>query len=350
MSAKSFQRAFLVLFVALLIYLDYRMFRLFLSPLAWAAVLAITFYPVHQRLARRLKKPGIAAVASAIVVLAVLVVPAIAIATACVQQGIMISREIGDLDILPKLQELLNAITTRVPIDVPDLENRILEAVGSLGSHLAEMSANFAGNAAQFFLNAGVLVLALFFMFRDGPKILTFLRDTAPMETEMSDQLFTEAAELVTVTLQSTVVVALAQGAVAAVVFWILGLPAPVFFGALSAFLAFLPVVGPSLVWAPAAIILLVAGEYWRGVAMLLLGNFGISGIDNVLRPLLIAGKAQLNSLLSMLSVLGGIAVFGFLGIVLGPLLVALTIGMLETYREQLRREDDEAESAAAVP
>ncbi len=342
MSAKWIQRATYLILVAFILYLDYQILRAFFTPLAWAAVLAIFFHPVHHRIYARLRRANFAAGLSLAVVLALLVGPAVTIGAMCVQQGIALSRSVVDLDILPKLQTYVDWALERLPFQSPDLEGRLLDAARAVGTFLARHSATAAGSAAQFFMELGVMVLALFFLFRDGDKIVSFLRDTAPLESHVSERVFNEVDTLVTVTLQSTVIVALAQGTTAGLLFWIFGLPAPVFIGVLSAVLAFLPVIGPALVWAPAGIILLIMGDYVKGAAILLLGNFGISGIDNLLRPILISDRAQMNALLSLLSVLGGIYAFGFLGMVLGPLVVAVTIGMLKGYREELRSDDRE--------
>ncbi len=339
MSAKWIQRATFLLAVVFILYLDYQILRSFFTPLAWAAVLAIFFYPVHARLHKYIKKPNVAAVASLVVVLALLVGPAVTVGAACIQQGIALSKNISGVDLLPTVREYLDWVRQHVPIQIPELQGPLLDVARSAGSLLARHSAEAAGNAAQLFLEVGVMVLTLFFLFRDGDKVVGFLRDTAPTDVETSNRMFGEVTTMVNVTLQSTVIVALAQGAIAGLVFWILGMPAPVFFGVAASVLAFLPVIGPALVWAPAGIILLVSGEYWRGIAMLLLGAFGVSGIDNLLRPMLIADRGHLNALLSLLSVLGGIYAFGFLGMVLGPLVVAITMGMLKGYRDALQAE-----------
>ena len=144
---------------------------------------------------------------------------------------------------------------------------------------------------------------------------------------------------MIAVTLSSGFVVAGAQGLLGGLVFWILGLPSPIFWGVIIGLLAFLPVVGPWLVWIPAAVGLILNGQTGRGIALMVLGFVVISGADNVLRPVLIAGRSQLNGLLVLVSVLGGIQAFGFLGVVLGPLVVATAAGLLKGYRDSLKEQ-----------
>jgi predicted PurR-regulated permease PerM len=337
MNVQWLQRATFLVFIVFILFLDFQIFRPFFSAMIWAAVLAIFLFPVHSRIAARMGKPNGAALVSLFMVVVLLVVPAVTIGAACVQQGIAMSKKAPTQDILPKIQAGVDWVRAKVPVPIPDMQDKLLDIAQTVGSYLARNSAQVAGDAAGFVMNMGIMLLTLFFLFRDGPEVVSFLRDTAPTDRETTAKVFNEVATMVTVTLQSTVVVAMAQGTVAGLVFWILGLPAPVFWGVVSGLLSFLPVIGPALVWGTAAIILAISGEYWRAVAMLLLGNFGISGIDNILRPILISGRAQLNALMSMVSVLGGIYAFGLLGMVLGPLVVAITAGMLKGYRESLQ-------------
>jgi len=166
------------------------------------------------------------------------------------------------------------------------------------------------------------------------------IRDISPLGGEHRDRMMREAAELISVTLSSGFIVAAVQGLLGGLLFAVLGLRGAVFWGVCIAVLAFLPVLGPWLVWAPAAIGLIIAGQTGRGITMLILGFVMVSGADNVLRPALVAGRSQLNGLLVFIALLGGIGAFGFLGLVLGPLVVATAVGLLRGYRESLLEHD----------
>ena len=347
MSPQKTRQVTYVLAIALIAYLDYRILESFLDPLTWAAVLAIFFWPVHRRIAARIRNANLATTISVLVVTVVLIGPAVTVGAAFVREGLIVLRSVPTSEIIPKLQGLADQMTARLPVATPEITGRLGDLAQAAGAFIAKHTAGAAGGFAQFFFHLSVMVFGLFYLFRDGPALVQFLRDTAPVDSATSDRITGEVREMVAVTLQSTVIVALAQGLCAGLIFWMLGLPAPVFWGVVSGVLAFLPIVGPSLVWIGASIVLLASGETWRGVAMVLLGAFVISGVDNVLRPILISGKAKLNGFFALLSVLGGIYAFGFLGMVLGPLLIAVTIGMLRGYRSSLT---EPAGGAGAAP
>jgi predicted PurR-regulated permease PerM len=151
--------------------------------------------------------------------------------------------------------------------------------------------------------------------------------------------MMSEVNELISVTISSGLAVAFMQGLLGGLLFWALGIHAPVLWGVTMALLAFLPIIGPWLVWGPAGLGLILSGSTGRGVTLLVLGFVLVSGIDNVLRPIMIADRSQLHGLLVFISILGGISAFGLLGVVLGPLIVATTVGLLRGYRDSVREQ-----------
>ena len=174
------------------------------------------------------------------------------------------------------------------------------------------------------------MLFALFFMLRDGASMAAQLRDLLPLQERDRDRLLSDTRDLVIASVGAGLAVAAAQGTVGGVAFWLLGLGAPVFWGVLLAFCSLIPVVGAALVWAPAGLWLLLSGETGRGVAMLLVGVLGISMVDNVLRPLLLSGRTQVNGLVIFFGLLGGAAAFGFIGLVIGPIILVTTGRLLE--------------------
>ncbi|MFQ5663096.1 MAG: AI-2E family transporter, partial [Terriglobia bacterium] len=171
-----------------------------------------------------------------------------------------------------------------------------------------------------------------FYLFRDGPALLARLRDALPLEPQQRDHLLRTAQDVLYATVYSSFVVAVMQGVLGGMTFWLLGIKAALFWGVVMGFLALLPALGPWLIWLPAALFFLLGGKLGHALVLLVVGVAVISLADNFLRPMLISGRTRLNGLLVFISVLGGLAVFGLLGIVLGPIVVAVGAAVVEAY------------------
>lgn len=317
----------------------------FFVPLGWAAVLTVFVYPLFGRVLRVVPRRNLAALATVLLVTVLLVVPVISLLPRVISQSAAFLSSISHGDYVEKVMTFLEQSWARSPIPLGDIQEVIDDVARRLRSAMAQQSARLAGNLVGSLLDLFVMLAAMFYLLRDGTRIGELLRDISPWGLERHDLLIREVAELVQVTISSSFVTAAVQGTLGGVVFWLLGMPSPVFWGAFMALMAFLPLLGPWLVWAPAAIGLLLTGQTGRGVALIVLGFVIVSGVDNVLRPALIAGRSQLNGLLVFISIMGGIQAMGFLGVVLGPLLVATAVGLLRGYHETI-----EAERPAPLP
>ena len=336
-NTRAFQTVVTWALATLVIYFLYRVVKPFLIPLTWAAVLSIFFFPLHRRVLLRLSRPNVCALITVTAVTILLLAPVAWLAPAFVKEAVSVAGSIPTEEALPKMRSLLEGLFAQAPVPLGDFEEIVREVSQKAGALLAQQSARLAGNLALFVFHLIVMLLAMFYLFRDGPKLLQLLKDISPLGGAHSDRMTQEVTEMISVTLSSGFIVAGVQGLLGGIVFWLLSMPSPVFWGVVIGFLAFLPVVGPWLIWIPAAIGTALNGDTARAVALVVLCFVLVSGADNVLRPILIAGRAQLNGLLVFVSVLGGIQAFGFLGVVLGPLVVATAAGMLKGYRESLR-------------
>ena len=318
--------------ISLLGYLTYRIFQPFLVPLGWAAVLVVFFYPWHQKLEQRWG-PSRAAVVSTLGVTLILIVPALLLMTAFVREGVDAARAIQQAVAEGKLQAAWEWVEKRMPVhvalDPAEVARGAAERVGGfLASRLGELLRNVAG----FLFDLVVMLFALYYFFRDAGAMIHSVRRLLPFEESHRERMITQARLLIVASVASSLVVASVQGFLGGVAFAVVGLGAPIFWGVVMAFCSLIPVVGASLVWAPAAVWLLIQGDIMRSVVLVGLGAGVVGVVDNILRPILLSGTVRLSGLLVFISVLGGVGVFGMLGIVLGPILVSAVAGLFEMY------------------
>jgi predicted PurR-regulated permease PerM len=321
----------------LLAYFVYQLFRPFLVPLAWSAVLVICFYPTHCRFERRWSG-GRAALLSTASVALLVIVPMLAVASAFVSQASRV------LESVPRLLEhapesarrWLQAALLYVPGGKTiDAEALLADSARRLASFLSEQAPAVLQDAILFLAYLVITIFAMFFLFRDAPALMRVVRRIAPLEASVRERLIEQTHTLVTAGVTSSLIVAAVQGILGGLTFWALGLSAPVFWGVVMAVCCLLPF-GAWIVWAPAAIWLLLTGSIVRGLLLAGIGLGIVSGIDNVLRPMLLSGQSEMNGLLLFVSMLGGLAAFGTVGIVLGPVLMATAIGVADALTSEV--------------
>ena len=341
------QRVIMWSLSGLVVYCLYLISKPFLAALVSATVLSIFAFPLHRMACRHIESVNLAALTSVCIVTLVILVPLSWLVPVFVREALAVVRTVPTVEVLPRAKEFFDSYLAQSPIPLGDFDTILRDLSQRAAAFLAEHSARLAGNLASWIIDIVVMALALFYLFRDGRHILQMLKEVAPMGARHRERMMAEVVELITVTISSGLVVAVMQGILTGFIFWLIGIPSAVFWGVVSGFLAFLPVVGPWLVWAPAGIGLILSGHTGRGTLLLILGFIVISGADNLVRPILIAGRAQLNALLVFVGVFGGIQVFGFIGVIVGPLVVATAVGFLKGYSESLREQRAQPKDAA---
>jgi predicted PurR-regulated permease PerM len=323
--------------VIALAYFTYRILEPVLVPLVWSGILVVVTHDVAVRLKKRWGATR-GALAATFGVTLILILPALAMGYEFVQQGIQVFHAIS------------SSSSNGAAGWVNHLWQRIQERFASVGSinfsgtlrrYAAEAGAYIAGqlgtvlaHAAGFCFDLFVTLIATFYLFRDGEHMLARLRDVLPFLPSQRERMLTETKELIFATVISSGLGALVNGVLIGTMFAVCGVGSPVFWGVVTAFGSFVPVVGSALVWVPAAIVLMGEGHIGRGVLLLILCLVIVTLVDYWFRPWLISGRGELGGLTVFIGVVGGILFFGLIGIVLGPIILALTASLLDLYTE----------------
>lgn len=305
----------------------------FFGPIFWACAVAIIFAPVQQRLLTRLKRRrNLAALATLCIIVVILILPVILIGGLVISQGISFYEQLDAGEI--SIKQIVNDLSIRFPIvqdllaryevKLDDLQDRAANATMATGQFLAERSLNIGQNAFQFILSLGVMIYLTFFMLRDGHNLVALVRQALPLGDDRAQLLFSKFAEVTRATVKGNIVIAAIQGALGGFIFWVLGIPAPVLWGVVMAVVSLIPAIGAALIWAPVAIYLFAVADYVPGIILTLFGVLVIGLIDNLLRPILVGRDTKLPDYIVLLSTLGGIALVGINGFVIGPLVAAL--------------------------
>ncbi len=348
-SAFDRERLFVIFFFAVYAFLIYQLFKIlmpFLSPLLTALMLVLVVFPLRERFLRKWPtSPNLVAGGLTLLVLVTVVVPVLILGWLVVREAaevvpavsawISAQQDQGLEASLPpgihKMWTSLNGFFTSVQFDV---KAATLDAVKSVGNGAAAFGAVLVAEFFGVMFQLMIMVLALYFFLRDGPRMVNAVIDLVPMEEHNKGMVIHNLDLTLVAMVRGTVITAVAQGALTGVGVAMFGVPFPVLLGFLAVFLSVVPFVGATLIWLPGAIYLLVTGEIWPGVGLVLWGLLAVGLIDNVLRPIVVGGAAQLPTGLLFLGVLGGLQVYGVLGGLISPLLIAGVIAFARIYRE----------------
>jgi predicted PurR-regulated permease PerM len=314
----------------------------FLVPLAWSAVLAIFFYPLHEKLLRRMK-PTAAAMTSTLGVTLLLIVPALIVllftarealvATAQLQSALAVHGQGPSEGLILRAEEW---VRMRLPESwrAMDISDPLQQAAEKIASFLGAVFAGLLKNLVNFFVDLFILIFALFFMFRDGDAVVHGIRHLLPFDPDIQTDMLEESKELIFASVAVGLLVAAIQGALGGLSFVLVGISAPLFWGVLIAFFSLVPVVGSALIWGPAALWLVFSGHWGKALLVVAICG-GVSTVaDNIVRPILLRNRTRLNELLLFIGVLGGLEAFGLLGLVIGPTIVAAAMGVFRVYME----------------
>ncbi len=337
-------KAFLWLVMAVTV-----LFAVILYPLSgavsWAVFLAIVFSSLQERSVAVCRgRRGWAALSTLLIIVVSVMLP-MALLTVSISHEASAAYDrfkTGELSLAQYFQQAIDALPVWMRAlldrfhleDLAALQKKLVDTLGKSGDALTAGAFSIGQNTLDFFVNFFVMLYVLYFLLRDGRELAASAARRLPLREEHTTRLFKQFSTVVRATVKGNVVVALVQGALGGVAFWVLGLTGPLLWGALMALLSLLPAVGAALVWGPAALFMLANGMIWQAIALVAWGVLVIGLVDNVLRPVLVGKETRMPDYLVLIATLGGIAVFGLNGFVIGPVIAAMFISAWDIFSE----------------
>jgi predicted PurR-regulated permease PerM len=315
----------------------------FYGAVFWGAVLAIIFSPVQRRLVAKFNnRPTLAALTTLLCVLLIVILPLLVITGGLVQEGSLIYTQVknGEINFGAYFQQAVDALppyihNLLIRFDVTDIRGlQVRLSAGAMqGSQfLATKAFSIGQDTFQFVVSFAMMLYLLFFLLRDGPHLARRIRNALPLSEDHKLHLLQKFTTVIRATVKGNIAVAIAQGALGGLIFWILGIQGALLWGTLMAFLSLLPAIGAALIWGPVAIYFLLTGVIWKGVVLVLFCVLVIGLVDNILRPILVGKDTQMPDYVVLISTLGGISVFGINGFVIGPVIAALFMASWDLF------------------
>jgi predicted PurR-regulated permease PerM len=347
---RFYARSFAVLTTVTLAIALFKIVAPFIGPLLWAMFLAFLLHPLHVRLTARMRgRAQLSAFLLTALTVVVIIGPLTGLGTAFVTQvnellqqaqnavGGQARNNVFDLTNVPRVRSALDWLDRTFDVDVAQVRSWAAEGSRSLLQSLASMSGRVFLGAVGAVVGFVLMMFMMFFFIRDGAEMIRTVRDLIPMSEAHKDKLFDHLAGVTRAMVYGTGLTALIQGTLVGIAFLIVHLPSPVVFGVLAALAALLPFGGTALVWIPAAIVLALQDRWGATIFLLIWGGLLVSLVDNVVRPMLVSGRAEVGTLTVFIGVLGGVAAFGAIGLFLGPVVLALIIALMR-FALELRR------------
>ncbi len=336
------QKTFLALLVLVTI-----SFIWVLTPYAgaifWGVVLAILFTPVYRWLMKKTGNRGtVAALVTVLLVIVIVILPLSLITVSLANQAALVVDMVksGDWSMAVFFKRMMAVLPRWATgllerFDLASLEHvqqRLAQGAAQVSQVVAKQAINVGSYTFDVVVGMCIMLYLLFFLLRDGAVVAARIKSALPLSRKYKQRLFANFTTVIRATVKGNVLVAMAQGALGGLAFWYLDVRAAVLWGVLMAFLSLLPAIGAALVWGPVAIYFLATGAVWQGVGLIAWGTIVVGIVDNFLRPLLVGKDTKMPDFVVLLSTLGGMALFGLSGFVIGPVVAALFIACWDLF------------------
>ncbi len=325
-------RSFLLMLAVVTLLFLY-LLKPFFGAVLWACIIAVLFHPLQRRLLARWGRwPNLVALMTLFACIVVVIIPVLFVLGAFFQQGASLYQrlESGEIDPRALLRTVQDAfpfaqsILERLGVEFEDLGARISSAAVAVSGFVAQHAVQLGQGTMQFFVNLGVMLYLAFFLLRDGRKLIDLMIRALPLGDERENLLLAKFSEVARATVKGNLVIAIIQGTLGGLIFWVLGISAALLWGVVMVLMSLIPAVGAGLIWGPVAIYLFATGDWIQGLVLTLFGILVIGLVDNLLRPILVGRDTRLPDYVVLLSTLSGLMLFGLNGFVIGPLIAVL--------------------------
>ncbi|MFY9993733.1 MAG: AI-2E family transporter [Leclercia sp.] len=337
MRFNGLTKGFFILILFLVTWAFFDVVAPYFSAILWATVLTVIFYPVKNRLRIAMgDRNGLASLLSIGLICLIVFIPLMVILSSLAveinlvytrlqQSDTQFSGVVADL--FTYLPEWLRSLLVEHNLDsATQIQQKLSDAALQGGQYLAGSAFLIGKGTFGFAISFGIMLYLLFFLLKDGPWLVRQILDTLPLSSYVKQHLFAKFAAVARATVKGTAVVAVVQGALGGIAFWIVGINGSILWGALMAFLSLIPAVGSAIIWVPAAIFLFATQQLWQGLFIVGFFVIVVGLVDNILRPLLVGKDTKMPDYLILISTLGGMEIYGINGFVIGPLIAALFI------------------------
>lgn len=334
----------------------------FYGAIFWAVILGIVFAPLQRRLKLKFNRnPNLAALATLLICLVIAIIPVIIVSALLVQEGTGLYKNIesGELDIAGYITQFKHALPASLQHladrmgmgNLEGLRDKISKWAMQGSQYLASQAFSFGQGTFDFIISFGIMLYLLFFFLRDGPDLVRRVRNAVPLAEQQKRRLQLKFNRVVRATVKGNLLMAVVQGALGGLIFWFLDIPSALLWAVVMAFMSLLPAVGAGVVWAPVAVFFLLNGALWQGALLTGYGLLVIGMVDNMLRPIVVGKDTRMPDYLILVSTLGGLAVFGLNGFVIGPLIAALFMSSWSIFvatKKQVRLPQDPGTSGVS--
>jgi predicted PurR-regulated permease PerM len=357
--AEKFSRYFLMVVLVGITAIFFTMIKIFFVPVMLAAVFVGLFLPFYKWMLKRLdNRKGLSSFICCLVLLLALLIPAYIIANLVsgeaiafyhsAEQNVQEIIDQGDRGVLGRIKD--HKLLKQFGLDQKNWESTFQEIARTTAGVLGTVINKASKGTFQLVANIFLTFFAMFYFFRDGDRIIPKLKYLSPLSERYEEKLIAKFLSVSRATIKGTLLVGLIKGFLGGITFWIFGVSSPILWGVVMVLLSIIPMVGPWFVMYPAAIVLMITGQMWQGILLFLIAGVIVGNIDNVLMPRLVGREAGMHDLLVFFSTLGGISIFGVMGFIIGPVIAALFLAILDVYSIEFKQQLDIAQGLIPDP